>query len=710
MADAKPIDLATELDARGSYGTGGVLGEIATDTETSGLFADDGARVSTASIAWEDVDGTWREWAERWDNVTYGLETIVDTTGRPNGVAYQTYIVSIAWPFDQGTEGKPEDNGQPKLWPEADNLDRDEWECLLGILSDHSLIMHNGKFDVEKYRVGVRRWPGIGVELIDNLVWDTQNVNDLLWRLHPTSLKPTCARLFGQEWADEAQVVKKYLAKAKLPAGRWDLMPWDAIGKYADTDARITLMLKLRQEWEIEHNGAGDWLWDNEPVNTPEAWGRVYEAIERRLDVTKVLYRMERRGVPYDEVTSREAGIECRARAVEVAKALPFGPTGEKAKKYFFGSGRTDKGIECQNLVPYAVTDKGKPSLTAEIVTRMIDDRVPFADKWGEYSRVSNAASMWYEGYADAVGPDGRIRTAFRQNGTRSSRFSVERLNLQAIPQDYRLSDHAVLDGILTPRQIIANAVPDRWRLYELDLAQAELRVATMFAKCKTMEEMIRDGEDLHRYTTLSLFDHVKEGTDEFFQWRQVGKRGNFSLCFGSGGRTFKRMVSKETGIQLTDAQADRIVIDWNALYPEFGRAIYKHQRVVERRQTQYGYGWLDLITRERRWFQEYEEAHKAFNQRVQGNLAQFGIDWMRMTDKFLRENTDLQRVAREDQIGEPGLVLTIHDSQVLLLPDNEFGQMLADSCAQFGRELWKQMFPGIPGEVDYHGWERVEA
>lgn len=695
MPSALPSDILSAIRDEGIV----IDDSIATDTETSGLFADDGARVSTASVAWVDKDGSWREWAERFDNVTYGEETIVKSDGAFPGIHVD--IVSIAWPFDQGTEGKPEDNGQPKLWPEADNLDSYEWRALLDLLSRHDLDMHNGKFDVEKYRVGVRRWPGVGVELINNLVWDSQNVNDLLWRLHPTSLKPTCARLFGQEWADEAAVVKKYLAKAKLPAGRWDLMPWDAIGKYADTDARITKMLKLRQIWEIDNNSAGSWL--GGPTE-------VFAAVERRLGVTEVLYEMERRGLPYDEATSNLAAIECRDRAKAIAADLPFLPTGPKAKDFFFTDKVTDKGVEGLDLIPYSTTDKGAPSLTAEIVQRMINDRVPYADKWGEWSRVENAASMWYEGYAQKIGLDGRIRCAFRQNGTRSSRFSVERVNLQAIPQDYRLSDHSALAGILTPRQIIANSVPKGWRLYELDLEQAELRVGAMFAKCGRMLEMIANGEDLHSFTTRALFPKIEFEGPDWFKYRQVGKRGNFSLQFGSGGPTFKAMVSKETGILLGDAEAERIVRDWNALYPEYKNAIYKHQNVVAKRQSRYGYGWIDLIGGERRWFQEYEEAHKAFNQRVQSNLAQFGIDWMLLTNEFLNNEDELHHAAMTDGIGEPGLVLTIHDSQVLLLPDNEYGQALAERCAQFGRDLWKIKFPGVPGGVDFHEWKKVDA
>lgn len=670
------------------------------DTETSGLWADSGARISTVSIAWVDNKEEWKDV----QGVNWAVEEIAPD--------YSVPIVSVAWPFDQGREGKPEDNGQAMLWSEADNLDQAEFEALnewlrvCGVLV--GLTAHNAKFDLEKQRVGCRRWPGVGVELVDLVRWDTQNVNALLWPLEPTSLKPTCARLFGKEWADEGAKVKTYLSKSKLPAGRWDLMPWSVIGVYADTDARITKMLELRQVWEIAQGETGKWLHDEGKFpGDKDPRDGVYDKIERRLQQMKVLYKMERRGLPYDEVGSREAAHEARKRAKEVGKRLPFEPyTDAVAKNFFFGEGITKRGVECLDRIPYSLTDKGQPSLTAEILGRMVDDRVPHADTWAEYNKVTTAASMWYEGYADKMGTDGRLRTCFRQNGTRSSRVSVERVNLQAIPQDYRLSDYSILDGIPTPRELIAAAVPFGWRIFELDLEQAELRVGAMFAKCTTMLDMIADGSDLHTYTTKNLFPDVDPDSPIFkSKWRQVGKRGNFSLGFGSGAPTFQAMVSKETGIRLTDQEAVKIVRTWNALFPEFGQAIQKHMRAVERRQSRFGHGWIDYINGERRWFQQYEEAHKAFNQRVQGNLGQFGIDWMLETEKFLGNHTELAKRAEKDGIGEGGLVLTIHDSQVLLLPDDDFGKDLASTCAGFGQNLWGQMFPGVPGGVDYHEW-----
>lgn len=662
---------------------------VAVDSETSGLYEDDGARVSTVSVAWESPDGQLEEIAP----------------------GYQVRIISMAWPFDQGTEGKPEAKDQGTLWSEAANLPLEEWRALLDWLERRRLVMHNGKFDIGKFRVGVRRWPGVGRELIDQTEWDTQNVNHLLWPLERTSLKPTFARIWPNHWMvgdDEAAKVKAYLKKQKLPAGRWDLMPWDIVGAYADNDSRMTKMLELRQRWEIDHNEAGAWL---VPKMTPDEWTNrerlgladtdyVYGAIHRRLEVMKTLYRQEKRGLPYDAIQSHDAADECLRRAKPLAEALPFRPTDVAAKDYFFTEKTTAKGVKGCNLIPYAVTEKGGVSMTADVLARMIEDQVPYAAKWGEYRKVTNAASMWYQGYADAIGPDGRLRTCFRQNGTVSSRFSVERVNLQAIPHDYRLGgEHGALAGIPTPRQLIAAAVPEGWKIYELDLAQAELRVAAMFAKCDPMLQMIANDEDLHGYTCRGL--NLAEGPDDprWFEMRQVGKRANFSLGFRAQWKTFAAMVAKEAGIRLEQWQSEQIVRDWNMLYPEFERANRHHEAVVAGRQQSKGHGWIDLLNKERRWYGRYDDPSGAFNQRVQGNLAQFGIDWMLSTDEYLRDTYD------DTDIGGAGLVLVIHDSQVLLLPDNDEGKAAAEVCAQFGRDLWKDRFPGVPGGVDYHAW-----
>lgn len=695
---------------------GDIRGPVAFDYETSGLFAADGARVSAASVAWLDPDHLW-EAAGREGRVHWAVEEI-------GGGHEPVEVASVAWPFDQGVEGKPEDRGQDSLFEsEWANLGRDEWIAHLDLLEQAGdyLGNQNIKFDLEKARYGCRRYEGEGGQTVRNLrrrvQRDTQIGNKLVWPvLGTTSLKPVSARLWGEAETNDAEIVKAYLHRQKLPTGRWDLMPWDVIGDYADQDSRLALRLMVRQDHEL--NQGLDWILARMAEGTrDEAIAEGWRLYNREIDVMRILDREEERGLPYAAKASKRWARELKARRVALEQGLPFEPDVNDAKVYFFTEGTTKRGNRGLGLVPALRTEKGAASLTEQVSQELALDEVPHAQDWIDWRKLSTAESMWYSGYADKTEADGRLRTHFRQvaradggdGGTRSNRFSVERVNLQAIPQNYRLTGFDVMGGIPTPRQLIGQAVQemDGWGLWELDLAQAELRVAAMLANCSSMLEMIEAGADLHTRTCADLFQ-MDEGADEFPKYRQVSKKGNFSLIFGVGWATLRAAILKDTGIRLGETQTQVLVRDWNNLYPEFKRAIDKHAGRVGARQRKYGYGWIDLINGQRRWFERYEDDHKAFNQRVQPNLAEFGKDWMIRSDAYLRD-LGIDKMAKDAGIGGAGLVLTIHDSQVLLLPE-ELGNMIAGVCADFARELWDQYFPGVPGDVDSKRWDKVAA
>ena len=77
------------------------------------------------------------------------------------------------------------------------------------------------------------------------------------------------------------------------------------------------------------------------------------------------------------------------------------------------------------------------------------------------------------------MGGDGRIRTSFRQTKVVSGRLSVERVQLQAIPHDYQL-------GTLGVEGVRSFFKPDDgFELWEVDISQAEIRVATAVARVR---------------------------------------------------------------------------------------------------------------------------------------------------------------------------------------------------------------------------------
>jgi len=725
---AKPIhphDLY-ELALRGRMPEG----PVSLDTETSGLFVDAGARVSTVSVAWVDdgdrfaklFDGLAEDENGRqqliWDSgiMTRGVEKIDQWD--------EAMIVSFAWPFDQGVEGtgKKEDTGQGLLWGDNSNLGMAQWIELMDWLAkvgpQVGLNFHHAKFDLHMMKAGVRRWPDVGgIDLQEWVEWDTQNGADLLtahlntsWvntasglqLKGTTSLKPTSAAYWGEGETDEQRVIKEYLRKRKLPAGRWDLMPWDVIAKYADQDARLTARMRLRQEYDLSATRVKGWLDGEDGRMTPE------QALDRRLRTSKMLMRIERRGVPFSVAGAQEDAESIRGRIKELEALLPFQPpTLPMAKHYWFGEGDS-KGVRGLGLTPYSTTDKGAAQLDAQIIQKMVDANIPGAEVWQAIQKLSTSLSRWYEGWTDRAGKDGRLRPSFRQNGTASGRFSMENIQLQAIPNDYKLKSSKDLAKLRTPRTLIGDGVPEGWKLWELDLMQAELRVAAMFADCKRMLELIDQGADLHADAAINLFTNMDMNPNHpaWGEYRQVAKRGNFSLIFGIGPTKLKADIETQTGIILPEHEVKSIHQDWNALYPEYRQAILQAQNTIERRMSldPHGRGFITLLNGERRWFQPSEKDSlytKGFNQRVQANLAQYGIDWWLTVEEAIRDELGDEVPG----IGGVGMVLMVHDSMALLLPDDARGVELVQLAVDTGIDIWRKRFPGVPGGIDVSGW-----
>lgn len=608
-------------------------GWVSCDTETSGLHPDDGARVSAVSVAWAQ-----------------------------DGVVYYT-----AWPFGQGPDHEAAESIR-------------SWINLLDWLQSRpGLIGHNFKFDLHMLRSGtVLGLPGR--HLSSRFYWDTMIAAKELWPLRPVALKQLAVLLFGEDADAEQKALKPHLGPKTDP--RFDLVPWEVMGPYAAKDALYThLLFELQQRQCAEGYAGSHW-------------------IRREMRVNHALYRMEVAGIPYDAKYSLEIAGRLQDRQEVLRQKLPFEP--KDAKKWYF----TDTLPGALNRTPLSRTaptarfPEGQIQLTGEVLQRMQHaGDYPHVSTLAEYNSLATALKMWYKPYAARTDRLGRLRCSFRQvasgwgdaGGTASGRFSVERVNLQAIPQDYRITH-----GEPTPRGVIASAASklEGWDLYELDLSQAELRVAAMWAKCERMLDAIHNKRDLHGETAQELFK-VDPDHAEWTKYRQIAKRANFSLIFGAGWKTFRAMIAKEADIYLSPSESKQIVWGWNDLYPQYYEAIYLHQQLAENA------GFVELANGRRRPFRAGEQTHKAFNQRVQASIAELGKDWLILSDQYLKP---LRAEGLDDGVGHGGLLMVIHDSQVLLLPAAR-AQQFCDDVRVMGLRCWSHFFPGVPGEIEAKAW-----
>ena len=563
----------------------------------------------------------------------------VDDGARVSSVGVAWYndqgdIECRAYPFDQGGWGKP--GLTPSLLDVNPNLGLAEWTELMEWLSQQCLVFHNAKFDLLMLQAGLREWGG-GVDLRAATMWDTMLAEWVLEPLLPKKLDDISERLWGIGKVDISALQKQYRK-------RYDLFPWADIEPYLLQDVRLTLR-----------------LWDDQ-MERLSGQDKLIEQIRMETQVMRDLVSMQQLGIGYNVDASLSEYVRGKAELSALDAALPFQPaTPAKARKWFFD--------ECQAL-PHCRSDKtGVESVQECCVRSLIAQRVEGATEWKARVKMAHDLGKYYEGFALATGVDGRLRSDWKQDGTITMRFSSKRVNLQALP-------HKDTPGLIPVRDLFQAA--DGYQLWEFDLAQAEARVAAKVAGCETWLAMFREGNrDLHAETSDELFG------DHSFERRQVAKRANFSLIYGTGPATFRRMVDKFADIQLSDQEARRVVEEWNALYPEFKRIARKAEQVANLR------GYVRLLDGRRRYFGPKDELHAAFNAVIQGSIGQFVKRW------FMHEVALGTRV-----------LLQTHDSLAMELPIDDV-QWEQARIMQQGGAMASDFF-GVPMLAESKHWETL--
>lgn len=545
---------------------------LVVDTEGSGLYPDDGARVSVISWATRRADGS---------------------------------IDSGALPFGQGPEGQ--------LFDGIEDVGLDEWNRLFDWMATCRLVMHNALHDLNELAAGsISGYPGRS--LVDAFYWDTGVVQRHLDPIERVGLEDSCVRRLGvQPWKAQLDGWSNRFGGSYAP------IPWSVIKPYAIDDPVNTLLLYEDQILRLDA-GEGN-----------------REIVEREHKITRVLFRMEQRGVGYDAASSATAGHVLSERAQSVSERLPaeLRPiTPERMCAYYY-----DK-------LGYAMTKikDGEPVRSADDFSRkgLADQGAPYIDVLDEWATLETAYSSWYFPWAAATAADGRLRMRVRQTKVTSGRFSGERANLLAIPHDKQLPK-----GVPSIRSLIRPR--EGCELWEVDLGQAEVRVGAVAANCKPMIAAFENGLDPYAVTAADMFDilpcpthSVKkaqpgcEKCHTFHHYRSLCKRVVLSTIYSGGVNTLIGTVKKfMDGFDLPEDEAKNFFSTFRTTYPEFPAATAKWEAFA------LANSYVPLALGERRYFKPFEmicakckgggcrrcrgtgrQAYKALNQRIQGSVA----------------------------------------------------------------------------------------
>ena len=495
------------------------------------------------------------------------------------------------------------------------NVSPDVYHKFLNILKKKDQSYHNKKFDDHSWETsGVHPdfWKGehhdsyLSLSLIDE-------------EMYSKELDYAGKQLLGMDKIDKEQVNKwgDIFGRANLPP--------DYIHEYATQDAhlgyRLTkYLLPILKQQELED---------------------VYSK-ERRF--SRLLWKIEQRGVGIilDFCKSKaERGME---RMATIEGRLGFNPASPKDLSAYLLDElglpilKHTKSCKFCTYQGGSVDDghEGPPSFDKTAMEDYDDilsvSENPTAKLVSEFRGWQKAVSSLYLPMLEKVGPDGRIRTDFKQGRTVTGRLSSSDPNLQQIPRESNKewngdAKHAFYSG------------KEGFGLFGWDYSQIEFRFAASYGREELLlNEFSREDADPFSRLAPLIFGTLTPET------RFKTKHGLvYPSLYGAG----IRKIAASLGY--SDVEEVRDVIEnYKATIPGIMAVSRQVDNLVKNR------GWVRYWDGRRRHFRNKSDSYKAWNSLLQGGAAQLLKSAMLRCEEF--ESDDCQ------------MVLTVHDEITFII------------------------------------------
>ncbi len=369
------------------------------------------------------------------------------------------------------------------------NVSRRFWDPLFDILKEKSLIWHNRKFDYHSLAT-------LGV---DPLTFKGKSFCTLLIamlvdeELYSKELDFLAKRFLKKEKADSDRIHKYagIVGYKNIPAEMYRI--------YGSVDATLT-------------RGIRDVLW---PRLVAQGLESVYWETESPFN--NLLYVLEQRGVGTNPSFCEEKSHRGRGRMATLQRELGFNPASNPQLGDYLisklGLPVLAHTASCQACKEGHPVDghTGTPSFNKNVIADYEDILAVRNDKSAQYITEfrgwQKAVTSLYEPTLEKVGPDGRIRTSFKQHGTVTGRLSSTEPNLQQVPR----STAKVWNG---DAKSAFNAGQEGYLLYGWDWSQVELRLAAAYGQEQVLlAEFENDDADPFRVLAPLIFGVY---TDEF--------------------------------------------------------------------------------------------------------------------------------------------------------------------------------------------------
>jgi DNA polymerase-1 len=340
-------------------------------------------------------------------------------------------------------------------------------------------------------------------------------------------------------------------------------------------------------------------------------------------------------------------------------------------------------------------TDSGAPSTEAEVLEKLakVHPVVPLIMSFRE---VKTYLSRYATGMRKHVRGDGRVHPTFNLDGTRTGRWS------SADPNFQNLAEHAEL-AKWVKRYLVARP---GYLLMAWDFSQLEYVVASIISGDQVMQQIFKDGKDMHRRTAeligpilwnIAVEIMAAMTKDEIAAYRQKAKAVNFGALFNMQASTLARQL----GCSEQDAQKLLKAI----LYDLFtGFASWRDNEIRIGQQRGYSLVYSvseggDLIPVRRRPLVGLASTSRRVvgnainalvNTPVQGSAAIMQVKAITAIDKWLLDSGMFER-------REAAIVNAIHDATYLEVREDLVHKVYANVTPR----MVNQPTRGVPLRVD---------
>ena len=485
--------------------------------------------------------------------------------------------------------------------------------------SDLTLIMHNGKFDLEVL------WANGYADIPKCRIFDTMVA---AWLLSPDEMGKSP---YSLEYLGETKLGLRGIEfKDVVPKGKtFADVSLDKAVPYAAEDADFTWQLKEYFEPLIEKKSLHNLFYDME------------------MKILPILARMERQGIHLDKKALAEYNVYLTAEIQEKEKSIHK----EAGHEFNIASPKQLQTVlfEERHLVPGKKTKTGYSTDTAvleELIERTED---PLPRLILDYRSLTKLQGTYVETLPTLADKESRIHTTFLQTGTATGRFSSRDPNLQNIP----IRDEA-------GRRIRSafTAVPGTV-LISADYAQIELVVLAHLSLDKNLCSAFNQGVDVHKATAALI--HGIEPDQVTPEMRRMAKTVNFGVMYGMSA--FR--LTNELGISRT--QAKEFIEKYFQTYS--GVRKFLDDTIASAKQN----GYVETILHRRRYITNINSRNKieqnaaqriAVNTPIQGSAADIVKTAMMNVQDAIDNDSKLK--------GKLNLLLQVHDELIFECADDK--------------------------------------